>query len=92
MHRGVGAVAGVWASLVGLSTLFTKQHYIADVIAGAFLAYAAYLVFLRSYPREATPEVERRLAPVLALGALGAYGLMVAIMRLAYANGVDPTK
>lgn len=88
VHRGVGAVALVWASLVGLATLFTKQHYVADVIAGVFLAYAAYLVFLRAYPRQATPESERRIAPLLALGAVGAYGIMIAIMWLAYEGGV----
>ena len=88
VHRCVGAVALVWAFLVGLATLFTKQHYVADVIAGAFLAYAAYLVFLRTYPREATPEPERRLAPLLATGAAGTYGIMVAIMWLAYESSV----
>jgi len=84
VHRGVGIVTGLWASFVGLSTLYTKQHYVVDVIAGAFLAYAAYLVFLRGYPRDATPEFERRLAPVLALGAFGLYGLTVAGLWLLY--------
>jgi len=67
-----------------MSKLFTKQHYIVDVIAGAALAYAAYLLFLRGYPREAIPEAERRLAPVLALGAFGTYGLIVAGVWLVY--------
>ncbi len=88
IHRGVGTVAGLWAALVGISTLYTKQHYVLDVISGALLACIAYCVFLRGYPREATPEIERRLAPHLALGAVGAYGLMVAIMWIAYLNGV----
>lgn len=77
VHRGVGVVAGVWAFLVAVSTLYTKQHYFLDVIAGALLAYLAYVVLLRSYPREEVPEHERRLAPVLALGAFGIYGLVV---------------
>ena len=88
VHRGVGAVAGVWACLLAMSTLYTKQHYVLDVIAGALLAYVAYGVFVRSHAREATPEFERRLAPHLAVGAVGTYGLMVAIMWLAYSNGV----
>ena len=87
IHRGVGAAAGVWAALVGVSTVYTKQHYVLDVIAGALLAYFAYFVFLRSYPREATPEIERRLAPLLALGAVGTYGLMVGILWIAYMSG-----
>jgi membrane-associated phospholipid phosphatase len=91
IHLGVGAVAGVWATLVGISTLFTKQHFALDVVSGALLAYLAYLVFLRGFPREATPEPERRLAPLLALGAVGTYGLMVGIMWIAYLNGVVVT-
>jgi membrane-associated phospholipid phosphatase len=74
--------------LVGVSTLYTKQHYVLDVFSGALLAYVAYCVFVRSYPREATPEQERRLAPHLAIGAVGTYGLMLAIMWIAYLNGV----
>ncbi len=85
VHRGVGAVAGIWAFLVGLSTLYTKQHYILDVITGILLAYAAYVVFLRSYPREDIPEEERRLAPALALGAAAIYLLIVAGLWVVYA-------
>lgn len=84
VHRGVGFAAVLWASLIGVSTLFTKQHYIADVIAGMFIACVAYLVFLRGYPREAIPEIDRRLAPVLALGVIGIFGLMVACVWVAY--------
>jgi len=87
VNRGVGAVTGVWAFFVGLSTLYTKQHYILDVIAGALLAYAAYLVFLRSYPRDAIPELDRRVAPVLAAGAFAAYGLMLVGFLFLYLYG-----
>jgi membrane-associated phospholipid phosphatase len=68
VHRGVGIAAAICASLVGLSTLFTKQHYILDVIAGVLLAWIAYAVFLRRYPRHEIPALDRRLAPVLAIG------------------------
>lgn len=85
IHRGVGLATGLWASLVALSTLYTKQHYVADVVAGILLAYAAHLVFFRGYPRDATPESERRLAPLLALGAFGLYGLVVVGLWLLYA-------
>ena len=84
VHRGVGIAAALCASFVGVSTLYTKQHYIADVITGIFLACVAYIVFLRSYPREAVPELDRRLAPVLALGFIGIHGLMVACFWVAY--------
>ena len=84
VNRGVGIAAVLWASLIGVSTLYTKQHYIVDVFAGIFLAYVAYVMFLRSYPREAVPELDRRLAPVLALGFVGIHGLMVACFWVAY--------
>lgn len=84
VHRGLGMCMLIWATLVGLSTLFIKQHYIVDVIAGVLLAYAAYFVFLRTYPRDAIPENERRLAPVLAAGAFAVYGLMILIFWFIY--------
>lgn len=90
VHRGVGGVACVWAFLVGVSTLYTKQHYVLDAVAGAVIGYVAYAVFLRSYPYEAVPEVERRLAPVLALGAVGLYALFVGALWFLYLVGVAP--
>ena len=32
----MGSISLVWAVLIALSTLFTKQHYILDVLAGIF--------------------------------------------------------
>ena len=61
VHRGVGIAAALCASLIGASTLYTKQHYVLDVIAGILLACLAYVVFLRNYPREKIPELDRRL-------------------------------
>jgi len=84
VHRGVGAVTAIWALLVGLSTLLTKQHYIADVVSGGALAYVAYAAALRGYPREAVPEAERRLAPILALGTFVLYGLIAFGLWLAH--------
>ena len=87
VHRGVGAIAGVWASLVAISTLFTKQHYVLDVAGGMALASIAYLLFLRTYPRDAIPAREQRLAPALAGCAVGLYGAIVGILWLAYMLG-----
>jgi membrane-associated phospholipid phosphatase len=36
-----------WATLVALSTLTTKQHYLADVVTGFALAMTAYFIFHR---------------------------------------------
>jgi membrane-associated phospholipid phosphatase len=85
LHRQLGLAALSCASLVAVSTLFTKQHYIVDVIAGLLIAVVAYLVILRGYPRQNTSELDRRLAPVLALGVLGAAGFGLAGFWVVYA-------
>lgn len=84
VHRGVGAVATCWAALIGVSTLYTKQHYVVDVIAGALAAYVAYVLFLRTYPRDAVASIDRERAPRRALVAIGLCGVMVAGFWVAY--------
>lgn len=84
VHRTLGLVAVSCASLVAVSTLFTKQHYVADVIAGIFLAFVAYAVFLRTYSRANIPELHRRLAPALALCVGAIVGLSIACFWVAY--------
>ena len=84
VHRAVGIVAAVWAALIGVSTVYTKQHYVVDVIAGVVSAYVAYLLFLRGYPREAVAEHDRRRAPSRALAAVGLFGFMTAGFWIAY--------
>ena len=78
VHRGVGAAATVWAALIGVSTLYTKQHYVADVIAGALIALVAYAIFLRGHRRNTLSERETRRAPVRALIAAVAFAATVA--------------
>ena len=70
VHREVGLVAITSAALVAVSTLFTKQHYVADLAGGIVLALIAYGVFLRRFPREQVPPLDHRLAPVFARGTM----------------------
>jgi len=88
VHRSLGLVAVACAGLVALSTLFTKQHYVADVVAGALLAFGAYAVFLRGSDRSAIPELDVRVAPALALCAGGIVGIGLITSWLAYRLGV----
>ncbi len=90
VHRGVGVAAGVWAMLIAASTVFTKQHYIADVIGGMLLAGAAQIVFLRNCPTVPTPDLDRRAAPILMMGLLGIYSLVVVGLWVAYQLGAHP--
>lgn len=88
VHRQLGFIAVLCASLVALSTLFTKQHYVVDLIAGILLALAAYAVFLRGHSRANVPELDRRVAPALALCVGGLVSLGVAGFWVAYRLGV----
>ena len=87
VHRALGWVALSFASLVAIATLFTKQHYVADVIAGMFLALAAHAVWLRGYSRANVPELDRRVAPVLAACTGGIVGVGVICFWVVYQFG-----
>ena len=91
VHPLTGVVTFVWATMVALSTLYTKQHYVVDVVAGALLAFTISYLFLHDYPREATPVAERRLAPILAFGAFSLYGLGVFCLWIAYVVAYHPS-
>jgi membrane-associated phospholipid phosphatase len=89
VHRPLGRVAFSCAALVALSTLFTKQHYVADVIAGVLLALTANAVWFAGYSRANIPMTERRVAPFLAVCACAMVGLAAACVWLYYAWGVQ---
>jgi membrane-associated phospholipid phosphatase len=76
VHRRLGLVATVAASLVGFSTLFTKQHYVLDVVTGVLLALVAAWIFLRG--ARPVSDLERRVAPTLAAALLTGIGVLVA--------------
>lgn len=84
VHRRLGILATLCATLVALSTLFTKQHYVLDVLAGVILASVASLAFIAKYPREQIPELDRRVAPALALCIAVVAALAIAGSWVAY--------
>lgn len=88
MHRRLGVIAIGCAASVGLSTLFTKQHYVLDVIGGFVLAYVPYFIFMRPFARETAGEQERRVAPAVALILMAGIGLLVAIAFGFFTAGV----
>lgn len=88
VHRGVGIAALAGALLVGISTLFTKQHYVLDVAAGILLAAVACAVFLRGARREDVAEDDRRAAPALAVVVAAIVLSMMAVYGALYLLGV----
>ena len=84
VHRGVGIAAAMWAALIGVSTMFVKQHYAIDVVAGVLLAWAAYVIFLRRFPRQEVREADLRRAPRRAVGIIPIYVVVVAGVWVAY--------
>lgn len=87
VHRALGIFTMLCASLVALATLFTKQHYVADLIAGILLALAANAVFLRGCSRPGALDFDRRVAPALALGLGGIVGFGVVCAWAIYQLG-----
>lgn len=69
VHWLPGVVAGFCGLLVAVSTFFSKQHHVLDVIAGMFLASVAYALFLRVRRRDQVPEQDRQVASVMAFAA-----------------------
>lgn len=88
MHRGVGIVATAWSVLIGLSTVYTKQHFVVDAIAGGALGLAAYWLFLKDRPREPVQDVDRRMAPRRASYVVAAYLVAIGVFWIAYQLGL----
>jgi membrane-associated phospholipid phosphatase len=84
VHRGVGVAAMIWAGLIGVSTVYTKQHYAVDVPAGAALAVVACLVFLRGPAQLPPTDRDRQRAPARALMVATVYGAIVAVFWIVY--------
>jgi membrane-associated phospholipid phosphatase len=83
-HRAVGVAATLCAVLVAASTLFSKQHYVLDVVAGTVLAWVAYMVFLRRLSHKTVSELDHRVAPVFALVTIGIVCVVLAGSWLLY--------
>lgn len=90
VHRGVGVAALAWATLIAISTLYTKQHYVLDVVAGIAIAVLASLGFLGGHRRDAVAEIDRRLAPRRALRLAWIYGAVVVVFWIVYRLSISP--
>ena len=46
VDRRIGIPVAIWVGLIVLSTVFVKQHHVADIFGGLILAFATSLFFL----------------------------------------------
>ncbi|MDE3087860.1 MAG: phosphatase PAP2 family protein [Chloroflexota bacterium] len=47
VDKRIGVPVAIWVALIVASTVFVKQHYIADMIGGLLLAFGAAFFFLK---------------------------------------------
>lgn len=91
--RNVGYAAALVALLIAVSTLLVKQHYVADVFAGAALAVLAYEIFIASWTPGEKPASEIRQPRWGVLLYLGLYLFAIfGILLPLYLLGVEPWK
>ena len=83
VDRVLGGVGLVLAAAISASTMFVKQHYLADVLAGAALALVAWWFLVRPVPVERVPFEWRRLRPLVL-----AQVLLYAVLFLLHRGGV----
>jgi len=88
VHRRLGGLLLAAAALVALSTLFTKQHYVLDVLAGVAMAMGVNAALLRTYPRERVPELDRRIALPFGVGAVALAAVVLASFYALYITGI----
>lgn len=55
VDRRIGLPVALWTALIVASTVFVKQHYVADVAGGLVLAFATSAVFRRWGPGKEAP-------------------------------------
>ncbi len=89
--RKVGYVGGVVAVVIALSTMLVKQHYIADVLAGAGLAGVSYAIFIRGWTPGDKKELEVRMPRWCGVLYVGLYLLAIfGVLFPLYHFGVKP--
>ena len=52
VDRRIGVAVAIWVALIVLSTVFIKQHYVADMLAGVLLAFVVSRISLRLMANE----------------------------------------
>ncbi|MFC1849603.1 phosphatase PAP2 family protein [candidate division CSSED10-310 bacterium] len=92
VHRFLGIISVVGAILIGLSTLFVKQHYVLDVMAGFLLSYVFYILWIKSYNLTGIPRQKVMRNPYWFLVGPALYLLAVFILFMLFKSGITIPK
>ena len=91
VRRFWGYFIGTIAFLISLSTLFVKQHFIADVLLGGSLAYLVYYIFLvRANYVDFSPRSSAIVSFHYRLIPLSLFSILVISCYFAYCNQYYP--
>lgn len=90
VDRAVGLGALFWAFLVGLSTLFVRQHYVADVVSGFALGTLSFLALNATLRLPDTPPAHLSLPRRWLAVPVAGFGLFVAAFWGLYVAGFNP--
>lgn len=85
-RRRVGLIAWIMAALISVSTLYMKQHFVADIVMGFGLAFLVYRFYFK--PRAYRTSDQSALPEWLSLGVAGIYLIFVASMYVMFIAGV----
>ncbi len=89
-RRIYGALASTFVVAISVSILTTKQHYIADGLAGWLLAAVVYALVLRPYDETAEPMEERAFSGLGVLAYVAFHLSVYGAMYLAFRAGFAP--
>ncbi len=88
--RVVGGFAVLVAVLIGASTMFTKQHYFADVITGFALGATTYWLIVRPHDLDGVAESETRFHRGWTMVLFGIYAAGIGIFYVMYQADFRP--
>ncbi len=88
--RPVAILGLINVALVGASTMFVKQHYLADVVAAAVLVGVLYALIIGPLDLRDVPEEELRWDRRWLLVVPALYAVFLGSFALAYARGWEP--
>ncbi len=88
LDKKLGWTSIFMAILIAISTLFTRQHYLLDIVGGFGIALLAALFFIFPYPSEKIEEKTKKEALKRSLYILLGYSLLFVGFYIAFSLGI----